>query len=177
MSQPAVRFENLRPGGTSVDAFSVFDDLPALVPAALRGRWIGHELATGHRWDGKITAAGWQGKEFVDDEAVHPLLFGDRHGISFPVDPRWVPVGLVDKISVGSVAVMRRAIGWLRPVIQARRPGARLRTVDYRGTMSVALVYDRLPIIEVFRRVDDDTVLGVMDMRGTPPYFFYLVRA
>jgi len=177
MSQTAVSFETLRSGGTSMDAFSVFDDLPALPPAAMRGRWIGHELATGHRWDGKLTAAGWQGKEFLEDDAVHPLLFGDRHGFSYPVDPRWVPVGLVDKIPVRSVAVMGRAIGWLRPVIQARRPGARLRTVDYRGTASAAMVYDRLPIIDVFRRVDDDTLLGVMDMRDTPPYFFYLVRA
>jgi hypothetical protein len=46
----------------------------------MRGRWVGHELATGHPWDGKLTAAGWQGKEVCDDETVHPLLFGNRHG-------------------------------------------------------------------------------------------------
>jgi hypothetical protein len=38
-------------------------------------------------------------------------------------------------------------------------------------------VYDHLPIIDVFRRVDDDTVLGLMDYRNFPePYFFVLVR-
>jgi|SRR6478735_3635852 hypothetical protein len=177
MAPTAFPFEALRGGATCADAFDTFDHLPSVTPAAIRGRWVGHELATGHSWDGKLTAAGWQGKEFRDDDAVHPLLFGDRHGNAFPVDPRWVPVALVDKLPVRSVVVMGRAIGWLRPLIRARQPGARLRMVVYRGTASAAMVYDQLPIIDVFRRVDQDTLLGVMDMRGTSPYFFYLVRA
>jgi hypothetical protein len=61
-------------------AHLVHDCRPSVTPAAMRGRWVGHELATGHPWDGKLTAAGWQGKEFCDDETVHPLLFGNRHG-------------------------------------------------------------------------------------------------
>lgn len=39
------------------------------------------------------------------------------------------------------------------------------------------MVYDDLPIIDMFRRVDARTVLGVMDMRAMPlPYFFVLRR-
>lgn len=40
------------------------------------------------------------------------------------------------------------------------------------------MVYDQLPVNDVFRRVDDDTVLGAMDMRGfsSSPYFFVLHR-
>lgn len=177
MPQAAARFAALRSGATSVDAFDTFDRLPSVSPAAMRGRWTGHELVTGHPWDGKLIASGWVGKEFLDDDAVQPLLFGDGHGGAFPLDPRWVPVGLVGQLSVRSVAVMGRTIGRLRPLVRARRPVARLRTVDYRGLASAAMVYDHLPIIENFRRVDDDTLLGVMDMRGTTPYFFYLVRA
>lgn len=37
------------------------------------------------------------------------------------------------------------------------------------------MVYDHLPIIDVFRRVDEHTLLGVMDQRDAPqPYFFTL---
>ena len=39
------------------------------------------------------------------------------------------------------------------------------------------MIYDRQPIIDVFRRVDDVTLLGVMDLRGmSQPYFFVLTR-
>ena len=34
--------------------------------------------------------------------------------------------------------------------------------------------YDHLPIIDLFRRVDERTLLGCMDLRGAPPYFFVL---
>lgn len=33
-----------------------------------------------------------------------------------------------------------------------------------------------MPIIDVFRRVDADTLLGVMDLRGSAPYVFVLQR-
>jgi hypothetical protein len=38
------------------------------------------------------------------------------------------------------------------------------------------MCYDAQPIHDVFRRVDDATVLGVMDLRGAPPYVFLLRR-
>ena len=52
-----------------------------------------------------------------------------------------------------------------------------LREVTHRGVVTAAMVYDSLPIIDVFRRVDDDVRLGAMDMRGLPfPYLFVLRR-
>jgi len=37
--------------------------------------------------------------------------------------------------------------------------------------------YDQLPIIDVFRAVDDDTLVGAMDLRGlAEPYLFTLRR-
>jgi hypothetical protein len=54
---------------------------------------------------------------------------------------------------------------------------ARLRMVEYRGVVSGAMVYDRQPIIDHFRRVDDDTLLGVMDSKSRPrPLVFFLTR-
>jgi hypothetical protein len=51
-----------------------------------------------------------------------------------------------------------------------------LRAVTYRGVTTAAMIYDHLPIIDCFRRIDAHTVLGLMDMRGTPPFFFLLER-
>lgn len=54
---------------------------------------------------------------------------------------------------------------------------ARLREVSFRGRSSAAMVYDVQPIIDCFRRIDHDRVLGVMDVKGTPPtFFFHLTR-
>jgi hypothetical protein len=39
------------------------------------------------------------------------------------------------------------------------------------------MLYDRLPIVDVFRRLDATTLLGLMDARGIPqPFFFRLHR-
>jgi hypothetical protein len=65
----------------------------------------------------------------------------------------------------------------LRPVLRTRAPRARLRDVEFRGKVSAAMIYDHRPIIDVFRLVDDETLLGVMDLRGmADPYFFILRR-
>ena len=39
------------------------------------------------------------------------------------------------------------------------------------------MIYDQLPINDVFHRLSDDTVIGAMDLRGSSrPYFFVLRR-
>ncbi|KAB2350923.1 DUF4334 domain-containing protein [Actinomadura rudentiformis] len=55
---------------------------------------------------------------------------------------------------------------------------ARLREVVFRGTVSAAMVYDTQPIIDHFRRVSDEVVLGAMDAKGQPEtLYFHLTRA
>ncbi|KAI0163795.1 hypothetical protein BJ166DRAFT_592583 [Pestalotiopsis sp. NC0098] len=56
---------------------------------------------------------------------------------------------------------------------------ARLREVKFRGQVSAAMVYDNLPIIDQFRYVDQDTVMGAMDnkiLKDAGTYYFYLNR-
>ena len=56
------------------------------------------------------------------------------------------------------------------------RRKARLRMTEFRGKISATMCYDQRPIHDVFRRVDDDTVLGAMDMKGMDEVFFFLLR-
>jgi hypothetical protein len=56
------------------------------------------------------------------------------------------------------------------------RPAAALRRVEHRGVRTTAMIYERKPIIDYFRRVAADQLLGVMEAPGEPPYFFLLVR-
>jgi hypothetical protein len=109
---------------------------------------------------------------------VHPLLFRDRRGRPRPLDPALVPVGLLrNHPHLAHVPAARAAFGSIRPLLYTDEPKARLRTVEHRGVATAAIVYDALPIIDVFRRVGDDTQLGLMDLRGLArPFFFLLER-
>ncbi|MFB4320219.1 DUF4334 domain-containing protein [Actinomadura sp. 21ATH] len=54
---------------------------------------------------------------------------------------------------------------------------ARLREMAFRGTVSAAMVYDDRPIIDHFRRVSQDVVMGAMDAKGTDStLYFHLTR-
>lgn len=54
---------------------------------------------------------------------------------------------------------------------------ASLRMVAYRGAVTATMIYDKHPIFDHFRKVDDDLVVGVMDRKGEDvPLFFYLRR-
>ena len=165
---------------TTPAALEIFDDAPAVGPEFMIGTWHGTELPTAHPMDGLLAASGWWGKQFVDAETVHPLLFPTRDGRAlWPMNPvlafggtdfaRVIPA--VKKASLGTpVAVTRRL--W-----QTNKSRARLRTTRYRGMDTATMQYDQLPINDVFRRLSDDTVIGAMDLKGSEkPYFFLLQR-
>jgi hypothetical protein len=159
------------------EALAYFDSLPTVTPAEMHGRWRGSGLPTGSPLDGLLEAYGWYGKEFLGAEAVHPLLFRDRGGRPRPVDPAWIPLSLLRGLpAVARLWPVRTAFGRLRPLLFTHRPTARLRTIEHRGVSTAAMVYDALPIIDVFRRVGPDVVIGAMDMRGLPAPFFFLLE-
>jgi len=47
---------------------------------------------------------------------------------------------------------------------------------EYRGVVSATMIYEALPINDLFRRVDRDTVIGAMDMRGHAAPFLFVLR-
>jgi hypothetical protein len=169
--------ERHREGVDPDQALAFFDSLPAVAPGEMLGRWRGSGLATGSPLDGLLEAYGWYGKEFLDDETVHPLLFTDRSGRPRPVDPSLLPMSLLrDYAGFLQFWPLRTALAAVRPLLYTGRPRARLREVTHRGVVTAAMVYDGLPIIDVFRRVGDDVRLGAMDMRGLPSPFLFVLR-
>lgn len=163
---------------TADQAWELFDSLPAArVEDVTSGRWRGAEVGTGHPWDGMLAETGWYGKQFDSADEVQPLLFAGPDGKIFPVDPRRVPLFLAGKVPVTALRPVRQSLGALRPLLRTGTSRARLRNLEFRGKSSAAMIYDHLPIIDIFRRVDEDTLLGVMDKRGLrEPYFFVLYR-
>jgi hypothetical protein len=166
-----------RHGVPADEAQAMFDLMAPLPAGEMTGRWRGSGLPTGSPLDGLLEAYGWYGKEFLDAETVHPLLFRTRAGPR-PVDPALIPLSVL-RVRPGLAHSMpaRAAFTAIRPMLRTRRPKARLRAIEHRGVVTAAMVYDALPIVDVFRRVSAGTVLGLMDMRGlTAPLFFVLER-
>lgn len=162
-----------REGTDAADALAQFDTLPAVSLAEMRGQWRGTGLPTGHALDGLLEAYGWAGKAFSDVETAHPLLFGQA-GALVAIDPRWLPVARLGGTRLARSRLAILAFRLARPLLRTRRPQARLRFVTHRGVTTAAMIYDRQPIIDLFRRIAPGILLGWMDMRGQPPFFFVL---
>lgn len=163
---------------TPVDeVLSWYDGLPAVMLEEMSGRWRGSGLRTGHPLDGLLEAFGWYGKEFVDAECVHPLLFRDASGQVVPVDPSRLPVGVADRLpGLAREAFTRRAFRSMLPVLRTSRFKARLRLLRHRGVETAAMIYDDQPIIDVFRRVSEGVLVGLMDRRDDARPFFFILR-
>jgi Domain of unknown function (DUF4334)/GXWXG protein len=175
--EAARRLRELSAGTTAATALAFFDSLPAVGLDAVIGRWRGTGLPAGSPLDGLLEAYGWYGKEFVDPEAAYPLLFRDRAGRPTPVNPAVAPTSLLRaRPELARLPAARAAFTAIRPLLHTRRPTARLRMLEHRGRLSAAMIYDALPVIDVFRRVDDDTLLGLMDLRGLPDPFLFVLR-
>jgi len=54
---------------------------------------------------------------------------------------------------------------------------ASLREVVFRGVPTATMIYDKSPVLDHFRKVSDDLVVGVMDQKGSErPLVFFLSR-
>lgn len=165
---------------TTAEATAIFDASEPVDPDFMIGTWHGAEVPTAHPLDGMLGVSGWWGKQFVDAETVHPLLFPTRDGSAlWAMNPALAfgGLGLATKIPFLTRRSLAGPVGALQPVLQTRRPKARLRRTSYRGRDTATMVYDQLPINDVFRKLSDNAVLGAMDLRGSKrPYFFVLQR-
>lgn len=177
-SQPTLRLHQLESGTTTEAALAFFDLLPPVEVAAMIGSWRGKGVETGHPMDGLLERFGWHGKRFTGPDGAHPLVFDQAKGGVFSVNPAMIPMGLV----IRHTDLFRHSLaGWLFRtfgfLFRTDQPKARLRMTEYRGVVSATMIYDSLPINDIFRKVDDDTVLGVMDLRFiSQPFFFSLRR-
>ena len=159
------------------EVLKIYDSLEAITIDFMQGRWKGSEVRTEHPNVGALENTGWYGKLFIDAETVYPLLFYKNDQELFSVNPGRLGPFLGVRLDYSKLPDLRPFMKFVKPLLQTTTSRARLRMTLYRGMVSATMIYDQLPIHDVFRKLNDDTMLGIMDRRGdTLPYFFILER-
>lgn len=154
--------------------FEEFRHLQAIAPVELVGLWKGRGVATGHPFDGVLENLGWFGKRFAPDLRADALLFRSSERRLTAVDPSLIPLGLAIRFHrFGKTRTARNLFSYLRGRLRAQGPVATLRFLPFDGVSSAAMVYDHKPITDHFRRIDADTVMGMMVIKGDDRRFFF----
>lgn len=172
-------FDILRVGrATTEQALELFDSLEPVDIDFMIGNWKGEGFQTNHRMDGLLETYHWHGKRFDGPEDVHPLVFSKLVGGVACVNPTFMglPLSLSDRIPLPKSAVAGRLFQVVMPLFTTSKSRARLRMTTYRGKSSATMVYDQLPINDVFRKIDENTVFGVMDLKRMEKPFFFILR-
>jgi len=160
-------------------ALELFDSLEPVETEFMIGRWQGGGYPTDHPLDGLLEVFHLFGKHFESSEDVHPLLFSNRRGKLVRVNPGYMKpsFALAEHMSKFKSKTAGNIFQLFLPLFSTSKSRARLRMTEYRGKISATMIYDQLPINDVFRQLDDDTVLGVMDNKIVKdPFFFKLMR-
>jgi hypothetical protein len=159
-------------------ALELFDRLDPVEESFMLGSWRGSSFATGHPIDGLLELHHWHGKRFDSAEDVHPLVFRRADGRLCSLEPRLLTPFLswAGRLPGQRSALMGSLFQALIPLLATEHSRARLRITRHRGVDSATMLYDHAPINDIFRRVDGNTVLGLMDSKGMERPFFFLLR-
>ena len=164
-------------GMTTVEALALYDSLEPVELAFMIGIWQGKGIPTQHPIDGILEMSNWYGKEFIDPETVHPLLLQTAGGEIFKLKPDSTLMRLALRFSITRYLWLAPVLRWLSQGLKTDVSQARLRMLNYRGVVTATMIYDHLPINDSFKKIDDHTVLGLMDYKAiSQPFFFVLQR-
>lgn len=111
----------------------------------------------------------WRGSEFASGHRFEGYLPRIRwHGKRFDSRTEVAPL------------VCRDGDGNLFDDVDRAKGGASLWPVEFRGEVTATMVYDGQPVLDHFKRIDDGTLLGVMNGKGVLDdgrhYYFVLER-
>ena len=71
------------------------------------------------------------------------------------------------------MGIARNLFSYLKHRLRARGPVASLKAIVFSGVESAAMVYDDQPIVDYFRRVDEERVMGAMKITGDERICFF----
>lgn len=151
-----------------------FHSLDPVRPVDMIGLWKGQGHPSGHPMDGVLDNLHWYGKRFNSDMRADALLFEGDPGRLVAIDPKFFPVRLASTFAKFG----RSARAWnlftnIRARVRAQGTTASLQARADEGVMTAVMVYDRQPIVDVFRRIDETQVAGMMVVENDLRRFFF----
>ncbi|WEZ85667.1 DUF4334 domain-containing protein (plasmid) [Rhizobium sp. 32-5/1] len=155
-----------------------FKELPPVELYEMIGLWTGRDIPSGHPLDGVLENLGWFGKRFSGQMRADALLFRGGEKRVVAIDPAWIPLRLALRFhELGRTRAARYLFSYLLRRLTAKGPVASLKAMPFQGVTSAAMVYDTQTIVDYFRKIDDDRVMGAMVIEGDDRvYFFELAR-
>lgn len=154
MTEPRQRFEELRAAERvePADLDALWSGLAPVTVEEVLGAWRGGDFSTGHLASSVLGRIRWHGKRFDGPLDAHPLICRDEEGRLYS------------------------------ETAAAGGGGASLWPVEFRGETTATMVYDRMPVLDHFKKVDADTLMGIMNGKleaafGVADlYYFWLER-
>ena len=153
------------------DALAIYDALEPIDTDFMLAP-EGEGFATGHPLDKSDVATGMA--SVLTAPNTYPLVFRKASGKLTTVKPMLVMPGLGCWTGCRFCRIGGKTFQFALPL--SRRRSAPACMIHYRGKTSATMSYDNLPINDVFRKVDDNTVLGIMDLKGMKQPFFFVLR-
>ncbi|SEC43397.1 DUF4334 domain-containing protein [Rhodococcus koreensis] len=113
----------------------------------------------------------WKGDDFATGHRLHDKLVAGRwHGKTF------------HSLEDAKPLICRDADGNLYSDVEGGNGEASLWNIEFRGEVAATMVYDGAPIFDHFKKVDDSTLMGIMNgksalvLDGGRHYYFLLER-
>jgi hypothetical protein len=146
----------------------LFRRLVPIEPRDMIGLWTGRGIPTGHPFDGVLENLGWFGKRFTSELRADALLCRAGENSLIPIDPAGIPLGLALRFHrLGRTRAAKILFSCLRRGLRAKRPVASLGSRPFQGVGSAAMAYDNQPIVDHFRRIDANRIMGAMIIEVT----------
>lgn len=128
--------------------------------------------------------AVWAGLETVRPEEILGEWKGGEFDTGHPLNGELEKAGWYGKtftsVHDAKPLICRNAAGELYSNVELGKGEASLWTVEFRGESTATMVYDGRPVFDHFKRVDDTTLMGIMNAKGVPAdgpfYYFFLER-
>ncbi len=132
-SEAALRRPTSRLSASTDDLDALWADLAPVTVEEILGAWRGGDFSTGHVASTVLEQVRWHGKTFVSALDAKPLMCRGDDG------------ELYSNLKAGGGGE------------------ASLWPVEFRGETTATMVYDRMPVFDHFKKVDDATLMGIMN--------------
>ncbi|MBX5010523.1 DUF4334 domain-containing protein [Rhizobium lentis] len=154
-----------------------FSSLAPVQPIEMVGLWRGAGIPSDHPLDGVLENLGWFGKRFHADMRADALLFQWRPDRLVAIDPGILPIGLAIRAApFGRTRIARNWFSYLQKALRARSTTASLRLQSLERVATAAMVYDRQPIVDYFRRINGEDLAGMMCVKDDARRYFFKLR-